>query len=138
MALDNIQKSILTVLGISGMVAFLTPAGITPLQGDDVSTSEVSVKSEPPVLVAPPPKADTELQFSDSTSGNQMPAFGEPTMSGLPYGQEPATKSNNADDPDSSVNNIADNGNNNSNSTNVPEGTVLPSGGVMKNGEVVF
>jgi hypothetical protein len=135
MALDNIQKSLLAVLGISGMAAFLTPTGLP--KSDDKQNAGVTAEGEvmppapPPKLVAPPPPVNTT-----SSTPAPMPAFGEPTISGLPYGQSPNQTGGGSGDKPSSAN--GDNDAQTNPAEQLVEGTITPSGGLVKNGEVVY
>ncbi len=135
MALDNIQKSIFAVLAISGMAALLTPTNmVQPTNNEAAVTIDDQTKSD---LAPPTPEELPAEQEAQSSSNDAVPAFGEPTISGLPFGQEPA-KNNNPETTE--VNrNVANTSDQNNGSPEVlAEGTVLESGGVVKDGKVVY
>jgi hypothetical protein len=80
---DNIQKSILTVLGIAGFVALVIPDG-----------EDMGVKPAPPVAVAPPPppaptplaNPDDELpdDSGDLYNDEEFANFGQPMADAQP------------------------------------------------------
>ena len=128
MALDNIQKSILTVLGISGMVAFLTPANID-LKEDKNKPGQVKPRDElaPPPAAAAVPDENTNNEY---TADETMPAFGQPTISGLPYSEEGQQQQA---DPDSPNQDIPQPTNDNTSGQ-----TQLPSGAVIQDGKILY
>jgi hypothetical protein len=92
MAMDNIQKSIVTVLGISGLVAFFMPSGQNTGTAAQQSASNVEALQPPAPVPAPPPPAPTQQEnYAEQPAvmeTGDAPAFGQPTISGLPHGQE--------------------------------------------------
>jgi hypothetical protein len=131
MALDNIQKSILTVLGISGMVAFLTPSSMNIDPGTKKTAAEIesnqAVDPVPPLPPSPPQSDFIPPENNDSSNESSTPAFGEPTITGLPYNQAPEPKNTNPDvavTPDSIPDTI---GQINLPNAALPQGNIAPS-----------
>jgi hypothetical protein len=98
MAMDNIQKSIIAVLGLSAVIALMTPttdfatanSPSAPAAGQDL----VQVPSPPDNgQDAPPPEDELSQDYVDVGETEESTiAFGEPTNSGLPFGQKPEEK----------------------------------------------
>jgi hypothetical protein len=99
MAMDNIQKSIIAVLGLSAVIALMTPT----TGFDNANTAPAPVTGQDLVQVPSPPDkgqdappAEDELSADEAASEGpteeQAIAFGEPTNSGLPFGQKPEAK----------------------------------------------
>ncbi|HEV7233694.1 MAG TPA: hypothetical protein VGN36_05570 [Sphingorhabdus sp.] len=84
--MDNILKLLLSVLGVAGLIAFVTsnlPYGEQP-----------QVPAQPPVVVAGPPAnqdanevpPDEQIEESPEEDGDDVFAIGEPMIDGNPYG----------------------------------------------------
>lgn len=99
MAMDNIQKSILTVLGISGLVAFVMPASQnTATPANNAGDGNIETLQPPAPLPPPPPLPEQNYTSEEPIYGNEesdASAFGQPTISGLPYGQQPNSPQSN-------------------------------------------
>ena len=95
--MDNILKILLGVLGVAGLLAMLTPSGVSVAP----PVPETIVEVATPVNEVPQLPPSDEAVFEDA--GDEIIKFGEPTIDGNPIGDENAPQQQNGDNPNQSV-----------------------------------
>jgi hypothetical protein len=93
---DNISKVLAGVIGIAGILAFLTPSEV-PFATEQEATQPapaVAPASEP----APQPEQPSEITDADLVIG-QPTIDGNPVVDGNPFGQDPNANVQNVADP---------------------------------------
>jgi hypothetical protein len=84
MQLDVVQKSIIGVVGLAGLLAFVVPTNLAPKPA-------VEEEITPPVVKAAPENESTVAPKEvalDAIDVDQSEGFGEPSISGLPFDEE--------------------------------------------------
>lgn len=76
--MDNIQKTLFGVIGVAGLIAFLTPS-VDPLA--PTTSNENAQMAAPPANPAPPPQP---AQSADEVRPEIEVRMGEPTIDGKP------------------------------------------------------
>ncbi len=124
------------------MAAFLTPASPTPAissaQPPAMQDKQAGQTQPPPMPEKISPQVPEQQQTSAYVPGATMPAFGEPTISGLPFGQSPDTKSTNKEQPDLPADERNASAKIVGANQTQPQETTTSSGSVTKNGEAAY
>jgi hypothetical protein len=94
--MDNIQKLILGVLGIAGMIAMLVPSGasVVPPPAAEAAPAAAAVMVEP-AAAEQEAVPEEELAEESEMSDEEVFAMGEPAIDGNPIGNA----ANNLDSP---------------------------------------
>jgi hypothetical protein len=84
--MDNIQKLVFGVLGISGLLAMLTPSNLA------VPQPATAVEAPQPLVESPNPDGEAPLPDDEIGEGEEIDddpfAIGEPSIDGMPIGQQ--------------------------------------------------
>lgn len=97
--MDNISKVLAGVIGIAGILAFLTPSEV-PFASEQAVTqvAPTAAPAPPPSEPAPQPEPPSEITDADLVIG-QPTIDGNPIVDGNPFGQDPSMNAQNSPDP---------------------------------------